>query len=125
MTLVEVMLSAAILAILAIMATTALFYPRLLVVNSGLEQSAIHAGIGEIERNLYATNSTLLVQFTTDGWDPITITTIPNIITNSIPGTVGDTAEYLEIETTIEYRDGKAPVELITYRSLEITPSSR
>ena len=53
MTLVEVMLSIAILAILAILSVTALFMPRYLVINSGQEQSAIHAGSAAMERHLH------------------------------------------------------------------------
>ncbi len=125
MTLIEVIVGAVILGILAIMASTAFFYPRLLVVNSGLEQSAIHAGIGKIERNLHSIDSTL-DQFNTDGWP------LQNVTTNFTPhqedvvgGAIDDEAKYLEIEVKVDYRDGKPPVEFITYRSLEVLSNQR
>ncbi len=126
MTLVEVMLGAAILAILAALATTALVYPRLLVVNSGREQSAIHAATAEIERHLH--NHLAPADpgiFNTDGWI-IQNTNIPPLVATNetIPGTSGDTCEYLPIHVTIDYRDGKT-VELVTYRSLEVSSSER
>ncbi len=125
MTLIEIMIGAAILAILAVMASTAFFYPRLLVVNSGLEQSAIHAGIAEIERHLYATNSVSLGQFNTDGWNITVSPNPPTLRTETIPGTSGDTCEYLVISNSISFRDGEPPVELITYRSLEVPSNQR
>jgi len=125
MTLVEVMVSMAILAILAILAVTSLFYPRYLVVNSGLEQSAIHAATAEIERHLHnhlAPGDPGI--FNTDGWvlDDVSITTTAtNVITEKV---YTDDAKYLEIKTTIKYRDRKT-VELVTYRSLEVPSSKR
>ena len=124
MTLVEVMLGAAILAILAVMASTAFFYPRLWVVNSGLEQSAIHAGIAEIERNLYATNSVSLGQFNTDGWEVSNVVGEPLPFSELVDGGP-ETCDYLVISNAISFRDGEPPVELITYRSLEISSSKR
>jgi prepilin-type N-terminal cleavage/methylation domain-containing protein len=122
MTLVEVMLAAVILAILAVVSANALFYPRLLVVNSGLEQSAINAGIGELERHLnsYITPSNRGL-FDTDGWS---LNDTPNsfitsaIYKNDYEDYGGHEGEYVEIKTTVEYRDGKT-VDLITYRSLQ------
>lgn len=127
-TLVEVMISAVILAILAILAVTSLFYPTFLVVNSGLEQSAIHAGTAEIERHLNNyLNPVLRGEFNTDGWPLISVTTTTEPVDPPDPvigGGVGDVAEYLKIRTTIEYRDGET-VDLITYRSLEVPSSER
>lgn len=119
MTLIEVIVAMVILTILAILAVTALFYPRLLVVNSGLEQSAIHAGIAEIERHLddFQTPTPRTVNgFNTDGWalsdDKFTTTT--NILDDADSG--GNPGEYVRIKTSVKYRDGKT-VDLITYRS--------
>jgi len=125
MTLIEVIVGAVILGILSIMASTAFYYPRLLVVNSGLEQSAIHAGIAEIERNLYATNSVSLGTFNTDGWDITVSPNPPTLRTETIPGTSGDTCKYLVISNSISFRDGEPPVEFITYRSLEVPSNQR
>ncbi len=127
MTLIEVMLGAAILAILAVMASKAFFYPRLWVVNSGLEQSAIHAGIAEIERNLHNhTNAVERKTFNTDGWsivDEDYSLSSPVIRTNyALPSNKG---KYLVISNSISFRDGKPPVEFITYRSLEVPSSKR
>ena len=122
MTLIELLVGAVILGILALMASTAFFYPRLLVVNSGLEQSAIHAGIAEIEMHLYDTNFVSLGTFNTDGRVPIDIdTTITE--TNDVDSG-GNPGKYAEIKTTVEYRDGKT-VDLITYRSLEVPSNQR
>ena len=127
LTLLEVMLSIAILAILAVLASSSLFYPRYLVVNSGLEQSAIHAATAEIERHLNNyQNPVPRGQFNTDGWT-FTTTTITNELSdphNVFGGGIGDDADYLEISTSVTYRDGKT-VDLITYRSLEVSSSQR
>lgn len=128
MTLIEVMLAAAILGILAVAMTTALFYPRYLVVNSSLEQSAIHAGTAEIERHLNNTNNPAASgDFGTAGWAPVI--NQPDINDTfdrgeDFGGDIGDKAHYRTIKTTIEYRDGKT-VELITYRSVMVTNSER
>jgi prepilin-type N-terminal cleavage/methylation domain-containing protein len=121
LTLIEVMISIAILAIMAVLAVGALFYPRYLVVTSALEQNAIHAGSAEIERHLRSTNSPAASgQFKLAGWntDLIPITTFTN---NVVPG---DGCDYDKITTTITYRDGKQ-MKLETYRSREVTSSFR
>ena len=121
MTLIEVMLSIAILAILAVLASSSLFYPRYLVATSGLEQSAIHAATAEIERHLNDYTAPVpRGQFNTDGWT-FTITTNLTTHTDSI---FSDDADYLEISTSVTYRDGKT-VDLVTYRSLEVSSSQR
>ncbi|MFA6172523.1 MAG: prepilin-type N-terminal cleavage/methylation domain-containing protein [Kiritimatiellales bacterium] len=123
MTLVEVMLSVAILGILAVLAVTSLFYPRYLVVTGALEQNAIHAGSAEIERHLHnygapaAPGQFSLAEWNIAGTD---ITAVTNIITEP----VYDDCRYVHIKTTVTYRDGKT-VELETYRSLEVLSSAR
>ena len=125
MTLIEVIVAAAILAILAIMASTAFFYPRLLVVNSGLEQSAIHAGIAEIEWHLYNhTDAVELGIFNTDGWD-IDDADITSRVRTNYAFQNPDKGKYLVISNSIFFRDGEPPVELITYRSLEVSRDKR
>jgi prepilin-type N-terminal cleavage/methylation domain-containing protein len=123
MTLVEVILGIAILAILAVMGATALFYPRYLVVTSALEQSAIHAGSAEIERylNNYLNPVTNGV-FKTSGWPLINVSR--SITTNKEFVNISDSYRYLVISTAITYRDGKT-VDLVTYRSLEVSSSER
>ena len=127
-TLIEVILSSVILAILAMLAVNAIFYPRLLVVNSGLEQSAVHAATAELEGHLDDfENPVFRGQFNTDGWiiQNGDITVAPLIPTNeTIPGTSGDSCAYLPIHVTINFRDGKT-VELVTYRSQEIASDQR
>ena len=123
MTLVEVMLGVTILAILAVLAATSLFYPRYLVVTSALEQSAIHAGSSEIEGYLRNyTNSAPNCQFNTAGWNlsVTNITTTTDIITEA----AYDNCRYLHIKTSVSYRDGKT-VQFETYRSLEVLGSLR
>ena len=117
------MLGISILSILAVLAVTSLFYPQYLVVTSGLEQSAIHAANSEIERYLYDyENPTDPGIFQTGNFN-VTITNELTVINENMGG-VGDEAEYVEIRTSVEYRDGKT-VDLVTYRSLEVHRSER
>lgn len=126
-TLIEVLLSVGILAILAVLAVTSLFYPTHLVVSSGLEQNAINAGNAEIERHLNNYNNPVSQgNFSTDRWS-VSVTT--NLVILSDPsgvfgGSVGDHADYLAISTSVEYQDGET-ITLVTYRSLEIASSER
>ncbi|QHI70513.1 type II secretion system protein [Tichowtungia aerotolerans] len=126
-TLIEVMLSIVILAILAVVAVTALFYPTYLVVMSSIEQSAINAGNTEIEAHLNNYKKPITQgSFYTDGW---TVSTTNDVVdyndlpSDYAPGT-GDKVKYVLIKTTVGYRDGHS-VELVTYRSLEISSSER
>ena len=127
MTLIEVILGAIILGILAVMASTALFYPRLLVVNSGLEQSAIHAATAEIERQLNRQNPTPRTPngFNTDGWEIKDKDISPPNLSTNYAFNNPDKGKYLVISNSISFRDGEPPVELITYRSLEVPSSKR
>jgi prepilin-type N-terminal cleavage/methylation domain-containing protein len=122
MTLIEVMLSIAILAIMAVLGVGALFYPRYLVVTSALEQNAIHAGSAEIERHLRSAGSPAAGgQFKLAGWNT-DLTIPPPVITTNVVS--GDDCDYYKITTTITYRDGKQ-VKLETYRSREVISSFR
>jgi prepilin-type N-terminal cleavage/methylation domain-containing protein len=123
MTLIEVMLSIAIIAIMAVLGAGALFYPRYLVVTSALEQNAIHAGSAEIERRLRSTNSPAASgQFSLAGWNTAAIIDTDVSSTNDVVS--GDNCDYYKITTTITYRDGKQ-VKLVTYRSLEVDTDER
>jgi prepilin-type N-terminal cleavage/methylation domain-containing protein len=124
MTLVEVLLGAAILSILSIAAVTSLFFPLSLVIASGQEQTAIHAGIADIERHLHDVNDLPGAGiFTLDGASltGADILTTATVITED-PG--GDPYRYLLISNTVTFLNGKT-VELVTYRSLEIISSRR
>ncbi|MBC8206076.1 MAG: type II secretion system protein [Kiritimatiellales bacterium] len=121
MTLIEVMLSIGIIAILAVLSVTSLYYPTQLVVNSGREQSAIHAGIGELERNLKNPGLWHLGsqgELNNDGWEPSISNAPVEIVTNDVPGTA-DQSEYTIIRTTVNYGNGddEKNIELLTYRS--------
>ena len=130
-TLVEVILSAGILAILAVLAVTSLYYPAHLIVASGVEQAAIHAGNSEIERHLNNYNNPVPAGLFVIKGGRI------NVVTNEIyelfdahsefGGGAGDKAHYLMIATTIEYQNGGElnTVRLNTYRSLEIDSGER
>jgi len=126
MTLVEVLLGTAILAILAVLAMTSLFYPRYLAVTSALEQNAIHAGSSDMERYLhnYSSPAAGFGQFRVAGWNLINGV---DIVTTAIPTNdvvSGAVCRFLRIKTTVTYRDGKT-VQLETCRSLEVLSSSR
>jgi prepilin-type N-terminal cleavage/methylation domain-containing protein len=121
LTLIEVMLSIAIIAIMAVLGAAALFYPRYLVVTSALEQNAIHAGSAEIERYLRSAGSPAASgQFNLAGWN--TALTPNTAVSTDVVS--GDNCDYDKITTTITYRDGKT-VSLETYRSREVTSSFR
>jgi len=126
-TLIEVLLSVGILAILAVLAVTSLFYPTHLVVSSGLEQNAINAGNAEIERHLNNYNNPVSRgNFSIDGRS-VSVTT--NLVILSDPngvfgGSGGDHADHLKILTLVEYEAGEI-INLVTYRSLEIDSSER
>ena len=128
MTLIEVILAALILGILAVALTTALFYPRYLVITSALEQSAIHAGTAEIERHLFNHLDPAVEPgvFETDGraLSSALANITTSITTNDTENIDGDPYTYLVISNSITYRDGKT-VEMVTYRSLMISPSER
>lgn len=124
MTLVEIMLALAILGVLAVATLISLFYARYLAVTSDIEQSAIHAGISDIERNLYSHLSPApRGDSTTAGWS-IEETNITTSITTNTEFYGTDDYSYLVISNTVTYRDGKT-VEFITYRSLEVPSNER
>lgn len=125
-TLIEVMLGVAILAILAMLAVTGLFYPTGLVVTSSREQSAINALSSGAERYLHNITAPIAEGiFNTFGTDvSATVTTNPPP-DQTIPGTIGDTAEFSQIEVTVQYSNNRPPIRLITYRSREISGTNR
>lgn len=123
-TLIEIMLSVILLAILAVLSVNSLFYPRYLIVNSNLEQTAINAGNSQIERHIY--NAGLpgpTGLFETDGWllTSSNFTWSATEVTNYFGG---EAYNYLIISNTVTYRDGKT-VEFVTCRSLEVNSSLR
>lgn len=125
LTLIEVMISLVILAILSITTLVAIPYARYMVVNSAIEQSAIHSGSSEIERRLNYPDSVQLGAFNTDGWTN-TVTATAVIKTNSLypDGNHYEDYRYLVISNTFIRRDGRS-FELITYRSLEVPSNQR
>ncbi len=124
MTLVEIMLALAILGILAVATLISLFYARYLAVTSDIEQSAIHAGISTIERNLYNhLDPALPGDSITAGWI-IAETNITTSVTTNTESYGTDEYSYLVISNTVTYRDGKT-IEFITYRSLEVPGNKR
>lgn len=124
LTLIEVMLSLAIIAILSITTLVAIPYDRYLTCRSTAGQSAIHAGSSDIERQLhdYTASPDPVAQsdFDTDGWTN-SISSYVAVKTNFI---YGDEYRYLVISNTVTYRDGQT-VDLVTYRSMEISGSRR
>lgn len=116
-TLVEVLFSAAILGILAVVVINALFYPRFLAVNSTVKQLAIQAGndfleqvvsqsYEEITNGLTIADIGISNKYTLNGRTVITI----NPLTNS-PSAVGG-PEYKDLIVIVNY--GKTNVVLKT-----------
>ncbi|HNX52125.1 MAG TPA: prepilin-type N-terminal cleavage/methylation domain-containing protein [Pontiellaceae bacterium] len=124
MTLIEIILALAVLAVMALAALISFSYARYLAVTSDLEQSAIHAGTSDIERRLYNPASPAPQGISkTAGWTIETTDITTGITTNTeYYGT--DAYHYLVISNTVTYRDGKT-VEFVTYRSLEVPSSER
>lgn len=124
LTLIEVMLSLAIIAILSITTLVAIPYARHLTCRSAAEQSAIHAGSSDIERQLHDYINPLgpvaQSDFNTDGWTN-SLMSYATVKTNFI---YGDEYHCLVISNTVTYRDGRT-VDLVTYRSLEVPGSRR
>ncbi len=122
MTLVEVLLGAAILGIMAVVVINALFYPRLLAVSSTLKQMAVQAGTGEIERlraNYTYTNmppssvTNLSAKFNLNGRS---MTATDTVQTVSALGFAGyDDYEYKRITVVVYY--GTTNLTLVSYRS--------
>ena len=126
MTLIEVIIGIAVLAVMAVLAASALYYPRYLVVTSALEQNAIHAGSAAIEGTLHNySNPQTNTAFKLDNWNiGGDITSYPPTpYEDTIPGTGGDKCKYLIISNSVSYR-GKT-VKFVTYRSLELINSQR
>jgi prepilin-type N-terminal cleavage/methylation domain-containing protein len=124
LTLIEVMLSLAIIAILSITTLVAIPYARYLTCRSAAGQSAIHAGSSDIERQLHdymnSPGPAAQSDFSTDGWTN-RITSYAAVKTNFI---YGEEYHCLVISNTVTYRDGKT-VDLVTYRSLEVPGNRR
>jgi type II secretory pathway pseudopilin PulG len=108
-TMVEVLLAAVILAILAVVVVNSLFYPRFLAVNSTLKQLAVQAGTDfmeqvvsqayeEITNGLTIASIGITNKYTLNGR---TITIDPLIVVES-PGAVG-TPEYKDLTVKVNY----------------------
>jgi type II secretory pathway pseudopilin PulG len=122
-TLVEVLLGAVILAILAVTALTALFYPRQLAVSQGLKRAAINAATDEIER-LHSTPYANVVP----GTQPVrNLSGFYNINGRTVTATTtvqrvsatfsGRSYEYHFIHTAVSYPGGESPVVMEAVRS--------
>jgi prepilin-type N-terminal cleavage/methylation domain-containing protein len=119
MTLIEVLLGTAILAIMAVAVVTALYYPRWLVVSSAHKQMAVHAAGEALEQALVDGYDSL-----TDGTHSLTLSDSYNMNGRSPDGeleveTLGGsgTPEYKHITVTVNYPNGDTPVVLETYIS--------
>lgn len=117
MTLVEVLLAAAILGILAVVVINSLFYPRFLAVSSVFKQQAIHAGTDAMERvfaQSYNSASNLVVnpggRYTVNGRSLTNVTTSVTILGG------GASPLYKRVTVTVRYPGGEKPVVLETLR---------
>jgi prepilin-type N-terminal cleavage/methylation domain-containing protein len=118
MTLVEVILSAVILGILAILVVNALFYPRLLVVSSALKQQAVNAGTDALEQVFSKSynsisNGTVSLPDLSGRYSMNGRTVFGTLSVE----TLGVSEEYKHITVTVNYPNGQNPVVLETYRS--------
>jgi hypothetical protein len=126
-TLVEVILGAAIIGIMAIATLISLFYPRYSVVTGGYKRLATQTGSVHLEE-LAAQPFTHILP----GDQPIpshagsqeiggrTVTTQVYRVEareETIPGAPGSTMTYLYIRTEVAFPNGEDPVVLETYRS--------
>lgn len=127
MTLVEVLLAAAILGIMSVVVIHALFYPRLLAVSSTLKQLAVQAGAGEIERlraNYFydtmpgSSVTNLTTKFNLKGRSIIASNRVETVSVAAPPGYAAG-YQYKRITVTVSYPYGNSTtnVTLITYRS--------
>jgi len=107
-TLVEVMLAAIIIAMLAVLASTALFYPTRIVVSDARRQVALHEANAEMERAKAAEYSTLsdtnysfnTLHKTLDLTRVVATNTNEKIITVTIPDPVdADASPLVELIT--------------------------
>lgn len=121
MTLVEVILGIAILAIMAVMAAGALFYPRHLVVTYALKQNAINAGTDAIERlffQKYITISNEPAKLNFRSAYTVNGRTVTNTVYAAEPeDDLGTGAEWLHITVNVTYPGSENPVVLETYRA--------
>ena len=114
MTLVEVLLSAAILGILAVVVINALFYPRLLMVSSTLKQSAIQAAAGEIERLRANYSYALMPASGTTNLTARYNLTVQEFTSVNAPG-YATPYKYKRITVSVSY--GNTNLTLTSYRS--------
>lgn len=121
-TLVEVMFSIAILALLAIFSTTSLFYPHLLVVSGNHEQSAINAANSALERYLHNQSDPVEAGvFAIDG-QPVTIfVEEPKIVSDNGSDV---TTSFLKITATVQFYNDQE-LTLTTYRTREVASNER
>lgn len=116
MTLVEVLLGAAILGIMAVVVVNALFYPHLLAVSNILKQQAVHAGTDEMERVFSQSYGNVSSRITNPG-DRYSVNgfKITNVVT-SVTVLGSGSATYKRIAILVNYPGGGNPVILETFR---------
>jgi prepilin-type N-terminal cleavage/methylation domain-containing protein len=124
MTLVEVLLGAAILGIMAVLAVNALFYPRLLAVSSTYKQLAVQAGTGEIESlrtNVYANvvsrTNNLTSKFNLKGRSIIATDTVQTVPASGFAGYANYEYKRITVVVSYPYGNGTTNLTLVTYRS--------
>lgn len=117
MTLVEVLLAAAILGILAVVVINALFYPRFLAVSSTFKQQAVHAATDALERvfaQSYSSASNRVEnpggRYTLNGRSITNVTTSVTVLGG------GANPQYKRVTVTVRYPGGENPVVLETLR---------
>jgi prepilin-type N-terminal cleavage/methylation domain-containing protein len=117
LTLIEVMISIAILAVLAVMLSTAFFYPRWLITVSALKQNAIHAGTDAIERLFaqdYATIPDDPAELDFSGAYEVNGRTVSNTVYSAVKD---EDLPLRLIRVEVTYPGRNDPVILETYRS--------
>ena len=114
MTLVEVMLAAAIMGIMSVIIIHALFYPRLLALSNTFSQQAILAGTDALEQ-AFSQSYTSIVSRTVNpvGKYVVNGRAITNVTTTM---TFGPGNEYKRVTVTVPYPGGANPIVLETIR---------
>ena len=115
MTLVEVLLSAAILGIMSVVVIHALFYPRLLAVSSTSKQQAILAGTDALEQVFSQPYNFTNPPVNPGGKYAVNRRAITNVTTSVTVLGSGSTA-HKRVTVTVSYPGGGNPIVLETFR---------
>jgi Tfp pilus assembly protein PilE len=113
MTLVEIMLAAAILGVMSAVVIHALFYPRFLALSGTFKQQAILAGTDALEQVFSQPYNFTTPPVNPGGKYTVNQRAITNVTTTSV--TVPGSPAYKRVTVTVSYPGGN-PIVLETFR---------